>query len=152
MSDEGDALARAVALALVQLDNKAGWAFTDDSTTLKRHEKARTDLVDALKAYHATKPVATVKDETAALKPAAAPDGNSESLNWTEDYGQENGRYVNRCTTCGFHFVGHKRRVTCKKCATAEQRGSTMVIGHNRIPSGVRAECCWPLPGEEPNG
>lgn len=36
---------------------------------------------------------------------------------WTEDFAQENGQYVNKCVGCGNQFLGHKRRITCKRCA-----------------------------------
>lgn len=50
---------------------------------------------------------------------------NSESLsdlirsgrNWTEDYIHENGKYTNVCAKCKSVFLGHKRRVVCRKCA-----------------------------------
>lgn len=38
---------------------------------------------------------------------------------WPEDFAHENGHYANRCTDCGNEFEGHKRRRTCKVCATA---------------------------------
>lgn len=37
---------------------------------------------------------------------------------WTEDFSHENGNYNCVCTTCKKTFVGHKRRMTCKVCAT----------------------------------
>jgi len=37
---------------------------------------------------------------------------------WPEDFKLENGKYQCGCTNCGNHFIGHKRRVTCKVCAT----------------------------------
>ncbi len=40
---------------------------------------------------------------------------------WTEDAGHENGCYLCTCCSCGHSFVGHKRRVTCKLCATADE-------------------------------
>jgi len=36
--------------------------------------------------------------------------------NWTEDFPHENGNYENVCIRCESHFLGHKRRVVCKKC------------------------------------
>ena len=39
-------------------------------------------------------------------------------LDWPEDAGQENGAYSCICADCGRMFVGHKRRVTCRACAT----------------------------------
>lgn len=38
---------------------------------------------------------------------------------WPEDAPHENGNYHCRCCQCGRMFVGHKRRVVCKICATA---------------------------------
>ncbi len=48
---------------------------------------------------------------------------NSEGRNWAEDYAHENGKYLNRCGECGHDFMGHKRRVRCRKCdpSTEEQ-------------------------------
>jgi hypothetical protein len=49
---------------------------------------------------------------------------------WIEDFVDDNGRYSHTCSTCGNHFLGHKRRVSeCKKCwiAFAEK----IVIAHN---------------------
>lgn len=39
--------------------------------------------------------------------------------NWHEDKGHENGNYFCRCVHCCQQFVGHKRRVQCKKCHDA---------------------------------
>jgi|SRR6478609_1341506 len=38
--------------------------------------------------------------------------------NWEEDFSHENGNYINTCIECKLAFMGHKRRVICKKCAT----------------------------------
>lgn len=40
------------------------------------------------------------------------------SKNWKEDYAHENGNYLNKCYICSGYFYGHKRRVTCRECAT----------------------------------
>ena len=39
-----------------------------------------------------------------------------DGRNWIEDYGQENGNYINTCVHCGRLFKGNKRRVVCKLC------------------------------------
>lgn len=39
---------------------------------------------------------------------------------WPEDFSHENGNYQNKCCHCGVIFVGHKRRVVCKVCATPQ--------------------------------
>lgn len=36
--------------------------------------------------------------------------------NWIEDFSHENGNYSNICILCNNRFLGHKRRVVCKKC------------------------------------
>jgi len=41
-----------------------------------------------------------------------------EARDWSEDENHENGGYCNVCHKCGKTFIGHKRRVTCKLCAT----------------------------------
>lgn len=38
--------------------------------------------------------------------------------NWPEDFNHENGQYFNRCIECDKEFMGHKRRMVCKKCYT----------------------------------
>jgi hypothetical protein len=49
-------------------------------------------------------------------KPRTNPFGDPER-DWTEDFSHENGNYSCRCFQCGLTFVGHKRRVQCRKCA-----------------------------------
>ena len=40
------------------------------------------------------------------------------ALDWTEDFSHENGNYQCRCIECNSVFLGHKRRVVCKVCAS----------------------------------
>jgi hypothetical protein len=35
---------------------------------------------------------------------------------WTEDLSHENGNYTNKCFYCEQNFLGHKRRIVCRKC------------------------------------
>lgn len=35
---------------------------------------------------------------------------------WQEDFSHENGNYQNRCVYCEHGFLGHKRRMICKRC------------------------------------
>jgi hypothetical protein len=35
---------------------------------------------------------------------------------WPEDFAHENGQYSCGCVYCGSHFIGHKRRVVCRRC------------------------------------
>lgn len=37
--------------------------------------------------------------------------------NWSQDFSHENGMYENICLHCTKHFLGHKRRMVCFKCA-----------------------------------
>jgi hypothetical protein len=39
-----------------------------------------------------------------------------EERNWPEDFSHENGQYYCSCVYCGERFVGHKRRVVCRRC------------------------------------
>lgn len=41
---------------------------------------------------------------------------------WFEDFDHENGKYVCVCSHCGCEFLGHKRRVCCKKCSIPDRR------------------------------
>jgi hypothetical protein len=43
---------------------------------------------------------------------------------WVEDAPHENGNYQCLCSTCGYTFIGHKRRVTCKACAATTASAS----------------------------
>lgn len=43
------------------------------------------------------------------------------SEDWPEDFNHENGSYINECCLCGHRFLGHKRRVVCRICATPPQ-------------------------------
>lgn len=45
-------------------------------------------------------------------------DSTHAERSWPEDASHENGNYSNTCCHCGREFVGHKRRVVCKVCAT----------------------------------
>ena len=37
---------------------------------------------------------------------------------WPEDFEHENGKYLNKCYLCQNFFLGHKKRIRCKKCTT----------------------------------
>lgn len=40
---------------------------------------------------------------------------------WEEDFPKENGQYFCKCVECGEKFIGHKRRLVCRKCAKDEE-------------------------------
>lgn len=52
---------------------------------------------------------------------ADLPIGRWSVRDWTEDFSLENGMYSNHCVACHEQFVGYKRRVVCKLCATKER-------------------------------
>lgn len=54
----------------------------------------------------------TAREELAALVEAA----RAVIHDWPEDFEHENGNYQRTCD-CGATFMGHKRRMTCRKCA-----------------------------------
>lgn len=40
---------------------------------------------------------------------------------WAEDASHENGKYKSQCCQCDVTFIGHKRRVVCKRCTKVNQ-------------------------------
>lgn len=42
---------------------------------------------------------------------------HNPARDWSEDFADENGNYMNTCHSCQKVFFGYKRRVTCKLCA-----------------------------------
>ena len=53
-------------------------------------------------------------------RPEPKPD--SAARDWPEDFADENGNYSVLCSICQQWFLGYKRRVACKVCATKEAR------------------------------
>lgn len=60
---------------------------------------------------------------------------------WPEDYTHENGNYTNICCQCSLHFVGHKRRVVCKKCTNQVPKQSFAELLHNLVAHPLLAIC-----------
>jgi hypothetical protein len=56
-------------------------------------------------------------------------DSYTSELDWPEDFSLENGNYSNRCCECNLFFVGHKRRVACKRCTKAKEALVAPVVG-----------------------
>ena len=50
----------------------------------------------------------------------ATPSPEGETRNWIEDASHRNGKYLCCCFKCNQVFIGHKRRVLCKLCASSE--------------------------------
>jgi hypothetical protein len=44
----------------------------------------------------------------------------ASELDYKEDFSHENGNYFNECTKCKKEFLGHKRRVVCRKCLNSK--------------------------------
>lgn len=55
---------------------------------------------------------------------------------WPEDFLHENGNDQNFCSQCSHLFIGHKRRVVCKVCATLEDKPMTPQPGKPVIAEG----------------
>lgn len=70
-----------------------------------------------------------VEASTNALPFAKRMLGEDNPCNWVEDFSHENGNYMNNCISCKNEFIGHKRRVVCKKCATAD----VIIVGDDGI-------------------
>lgn len=87
----------------------AGVGLSDANAIIAKH--FANDPANAVRAHAAVIEI---------LSRTHAADGEAPR-NWPEDASHENGNYECRCCTCGNLFVGHKRRVTCKVCATAPQ-------------------------------
>lgn len=60
-------------------------------------------------------------------------------LDWPEDAGQENGAYSCICADCGRMFVGHKRRVTCRACATRPKTPLADLLARLRAAADSRS-------------
>jgi hypothetical protein len=50
-------------------------------------------------------------------------------FDFVQDFAKENGNYDNVCDKCASHFIGHKRRIFCKKC----QDGIDLTKLQNRL-------------------
>ena len=64
-----------------------------------------------------------------------APERPFNDRDWAEDAAHENGNYQNKCANCGTVFIGHKRRVWCKVCATAPPRNAERTADADPLPS-----------------
>jgi len=58
---------------------------------------------------------------------------------WPEDFDHENGKYQNRCMECKQTFMGHKRRVICKKCSTPDW----IEISKRKPPEDTKDNKAW---------
>ena len=44
---------------------------------------------------------------------------HNSSRDWTKDFSNENGNYINICINCDSSFIGYKRETVCKVCSTS---------------------------------
>lgn len=83
---------------------------------------------------HTSAPIGHAPSEAPALQGVPSPIGSTPTTalvmpslecdrNWPEDFGHENGQYLNGCIYCSLSFVGHKRRRICKTCADKQLAG-----------------------------
>jgi len=72
----------------------------------------------AVRSYEAAmEPIPVVKASGTAGRVHLPEPETQQPVDWTEDATHENGNYQCRCIQCGVGFIGHKRRVVCKKCS-----------------------------------
>ena len=67
-----------------------------------------------------------------------------EDRSWPEDYSHENGHYFNTCCNCQRQFMGHKRRVVCKVCASPSAPGMVSVDAAKVKPDWATCETRGP--------
>jgi len=65
-------------------------------------------------------------------------DSTREERSWPEDYELDNGRYFNTCCNCERLFLGHKRRIECKACATAAPPAPVLPLSDERIRDAAK--------------
>lgn len=56
-----------------------------------------------------------------------------KDVNWKEDAKHENGNYQCICYICGRTFIGHKRRVVCKRCDLKNQMAEALIYAAQEI-------------------
>ena len=101
----------------------------------QRLDRLKLILVDSDAEISSTHPLLITRDfHLAALDEVfharpAVPEGYKllkdttfEDRSWPDDFMGENGSYYNGCHNCLRQFLGHKRRVTCRSCATASEK------------------------------
>lgn len=68
-----------------------------------------------------------------------------EGRDWKEDFQYDNGQYFKTCRSCRHTFIGHKRRVVCKKCvttpATEQHAFENPMPDLNSLKPGELANC-----------
>jgi hypothetical protein len=98
--------------------------------------KDHRTLIEAADAIAASQSPAPAPEVPAGYK--LLKDTTPSEREWVEDADHENGRYFNTCCECGRSFVGHKRRVVCKHCAT--QPTQAPAVGAEPADAAVRLD------------
>lgn len=73
------------------------------------------------------------------IKAALAAHPGEEDGNWLEDLAHENGDSQCRCIHCSKIFQGHKRRVVCKVCASAQPAKEVIYPTADQVWEGMQA-------------
>lgn len=108
----------------VDLIDRHGAASPLPAATLGKADNLHDRALDVFVALQADKSIeltcmdgtpnfVAVIEYALAQQPAAS---DVHDGDWPEDSAHENGNYLCRCSFCERTFIGHKRRVICKKC------------------------------------
>jgi hypothetical protein len=106
-----------------------------EGDTEGREQRVRADVRNVLERL--------VEQQSA---PAAEQDVLTDR-DWPEDFAHENGKYFCTCMFCDKHFVGHKRRVACKKCSAPSPAQEKRVEASAQANAIIDA-CPFPLSDE----
>ena len=83
---------------------------------MPRKKNVETKVMQALRKEHLKSCSSLSFDEWTRVIDVMRPLLADYVGNWKEDFSHENGNYMNICIRCDEEFLGHKRRVICKKC------------------------------------
>ena len=67
------------------------------------------------------------------VEEAKAQQASHNPRDWAEDFSHENGHYFNNCDLCSQKFMGHKRRVHCRLCATDLKRSIALLNAEHDV-------------------
>lgn len=105
------------------------WAFEELPTALnlrkwpnsERYSSLNTQLAFAAWQAAAALSPAKVEGVEPVKQRQVLHAAGTKPCDWPEDFQHENGMYLCNCSDCKSVFFGHKRRVTCKVCATQDK-------------------------------
>lgn len=121
--DDGIILGREYGLTLVPMQAQ----YREEIRRMAELTALTTPHVDTYHIHFAGGLSLTVKAPPPPLSLKVLRDTTPEERAWHEDAAHDNGNYYNTCHHCGRTFVGHKRRVTCRVCATEELAAQAQV-------------------------